>query len=35
MYRNITNCIQKTYTKSGNMFIFCTNIKTVSDTFAI
>ena len=28
MSRNITNCIQKTWTESGNMVIFGTNIRT-------
>ena len=28
MCPNITNCIQKTWTKSGNMVIFGTNILT-------
>ena len=28
MCRNITNCIQITLTKSGNMVIFGTNIRT-------
>ena len=27
MRRNILNCIQKTWTKSGNMIIFGTNIQ--------
>ena len=28
MSRNITNCIQKAWTESGNMIIFCINIRT-------
>ena len=28
MDRNITNCIQKTWTESSNMIIFGTNIRT-------
>ena len=28
MSRNITNCIQNTWNKSGNMVIFGTNIRT-------
>ena len=28
MSRNITNCIQKTWTESSNMVIFGTNIQT-------